>query len=92
VFLAFEQAAGAGGLIVANGLYSVAVLLIARALRRRLPALAFALGIATFLAGMLMVAAGFTADLRLLPVATGATFAAFLAWVVAVTRGLLRRA
>jgi hypothetical protein len=89
VFLAFEQAAGAGGLIVANGLYSAAVLLIVLALRRRLPALAFALGIATFLSGMLMVAAGFTADPRLLPVATGATFAAFLAWLVVVTRGLL---
>jgi hypothetical protein len=40
---------------------------------------------------MLMVAAGFTADPRLLPVATGAVFAAFLAWVVVVTRGLLGR-
>lgn len=92
VFLAFERAAGAGGLIVANGLYSLAILLMALSLRQRLPPLAFGLGVATFLAGMLMVVAGFTADSLQIQVGTGATFAAFLAWVATVTLGLLRRA
>jgi hypothetical protein len=68
------------------------VLLIAVSLRGRLPALAFAPGVATFLAGMLMVAAGVMADARPVPVATGATILAFVAWVVAVTHGLGGRA
>lgn len=91
VFLAWERTAAVGGLIVANGLYSAAILLMALSLRGRLSALALGLGVVTFVAGMLMVAAGVMADSRLLPVATGATFTAFLAWVVVVTRGLLRR-
>lgn len=91
LFLAAERAAAVGGLIVANGLYSAAIVLMALSLRRRLSALALGLGVATFVAGMLMVAAGLTVDSRLLPAATGATFAAFLAWVVVVTRGLLMR-
>jgi hypothetical protein len=41
-FLAVERTAAAGGLIVANGLYSAAVLLTAISLRGRLSALAFA--------------------------------------------------
>jgi hypothetical protein len=92
VFLAFERAAGAGGLVAANGLYSLAVLLMAGSLRDRLPPLALGLGVATFLSGMLMAAAGLGADPLLLPLATGATVAAFLAWLTVVTRGLLRGA
>jgi hypothetical protein len=92
LFLAVERRLAVGGLVVANGLYSAAVLLIAVSLRGRLPALAFALGVATFLAGMLMVAAGVMADARPVPVATGATILAFVAWVVAVTHGLGGRA
>jgi hypothetical protein len=91
LFLDVERSAAVGGLIVANGLYSASILLMALSLRRRLSALALGLGVATFVAGMLMAAAGLTTDSRLLPIATGATFAAFLAWVVVVTRGLLMR-
>jgi hypothetical protein len=91
VFLAFERAAGAGGLVAANGLYSLAVLLMALSLRNRLPLLAFGLGLATFLSGVLMAAAGWSADLRLLQAATVATISSFVAWVGVVTWGLLRR-
>jgi hypothetical protein len=91
-FLAAERTAAAGGLVVANGLYSVAVLLIALSLRGELSVWALALAITTFVAGLLMVVAGLRADAGLLPGAAGATFAAFLAWVVSVTRELRGRA
>ena len=92
VFLAWERAAGVGGTVVANGLYSVAVLLAAIALRGRpgMPAHALSLGVATFGAGMLMVVAGFVGDPRRLELATGPTIGAFLLWTVAVARALLR--
>jgi hypothetical protein len=88
LFLAFERAAGAGGVVVANGLYSIAVLLAAVGLRNRIPA-GLTLGAATFLCGMLMVAAGFSGDPRHLELATGLTLGASLAWTVVVTRALV---
>jgi hypothetical protein len=90
LFLAVERALGVGGVVVANGLYSVAVLLATLALRVRPAAPAFvrALGYATFAAGMLMVAAGFTGDPRQLALATGPTILCFMAWTVGVARSL----
>lgn len=81
LFLAVERMLGAAGAAVANGLYSVAVLLVALTLREGRP-----LGYATFAFGMLMVAAAFTGDPRHLEWVTGPTIGAFLAWTVAVLR------
>jgi hypothetical protein len=76
--------------VVANGLYSVAILLATIALRVRpsVPALVRALGYATFAAGMAMVAAGFTGDPRHLALATGPTILSFVAWTLGVARSL----
>jgi hypothetical protein len=91
-FLVWERASSLGGAVVANGLYSIAILMAALALRRcpGMPAHALWLGAATFLAGMLMVAAGLTGDPRHLELATGPTIGAFLLWTVVVARALLR--
>jgi hypothetical protein len=90
LFLAVERGLGAGGVVVANGLYSVAILLATLGLRVRpeVPALVRGLGYATFAAGMLMVAAGFTGDPRHLELATGATILPFMAWTIGVARTL----
>jgi hypothetical protein len=92
LFLAVERALGAGGVVVANGLYSVAILLAAIGLRAapKVPAAVHGLGYATFAAGMLMVAAGFTGDPRQLEIATGLTILPFLAWTLGVARSLTR--
>ena len=92
LFLAVERALGAGGVVVANGLYSVAILLATVGLRAapEVPAVLRVLGYATFAAGMLMVAAGFTGDPRQLEIATGLTILPFLAWTLGVARSLSR--
>jgi hypothetical protein len=92
LFLAVESGLGAGGVVVANGLYSVAILLASLGLRAApaVPAVVRALGYATFAAGMLMVAAGFTGHARQLEIATGLTIVPFLAWTLGVARSLAR--
>ena len=90
LFLAVERALGAGGVVVANGLYSVATLLATLGLRSR-PAVPFAvlwLGYATFAGGMLMVTAGFTGDPRHLQIATGVTILPYMAWTLGAARAL----
>lgn len=90
LFLTVERALGAGGVVVANGLYSVATLLATLGLRDRpaMPALVTWLGYATFAGGMLMVAAGFTGDPQHLQLATGATILPYMAWTLGVARAL----
>lgn len=90
LYVACERGLDAGGLVPANGLYSVGILLAALALRPRLPAHSLGLGVATFGGGMLMVAAGFTGDPQQLQLSSGLTMGAFLLWSVDVTRALLR--
>ena len=92
LFLAAERALGAVGMVVANGLYSLAILLATLGLRGLpvVPALVHWLGYLTFAGGMLMVAAGFTGDPRQLEIATGLAIAPFLAWTVGVARSLSR--
>ncbi len=81
LFVTLERALGAAGLVVANGLYSIAVLIAALSLREgRL------LGYATYVFGMLMVAAGFTGDPRHLEWTTGPTIVAFVGWTLMVAR------
>jgi hypothetical protein len=90
LFLAVERALGAGGVVVANGLYTIATLLAALGLRARpeMPPVVTWLGYATFAGGMLMVAAGFTGDPRHLELATGAAILPYMAWTLGVARAL----
>lgn len=91
-FLAFERLALAGGLIVANGAYSVATLLVALALRGHSPAAhaPVVLGVAVAGAGFLLVLAGFMGSVALMTVATGATIGLYCVWVLAVARVVCR--
>jgi len=90
LFLTLERALGAGGVVVANGLYTIATLLAALGLRARpeMPPVVTWLGYATFAGGMLMVAAGFTGDPRHLELATGAAILPYMAWTLGVARAL----
>jgi hypothetical protein len=84
LFVSWERLLGAGGAVVANGLYSAAVFLIALALRRRVPAYAFAIGLASCGAGIVMVVAGFSGNARLLEASVGPTIGSFLLWCAAM--------
>jgi hypothetical protein len=81
-FLSTEALLSFLGQTIANGLYSVAVLLLALELPGRLQR---ALGAATFASGMAMAVAGVTQDPRLLMWSTGPTIGCFCAWTVAAT-------
>lgn len=91
LFVTWERWLGATGAIAANGLYSLATLAATLALRRRLPAYVVALGVATCAAGFLLVAAGFTGNMRQLEASVGATIVSFVLWTVAVTWALAAR-
>ncbi len=82
-FLAWERAANAGGLVVANGLYSVAVLVAALALPGRA---ARAAGALTFTMGLVMVAGGLADAPSLVVLSAGPTILAYCAWVALATR------
>ncbi len=90
-FVAWERWLGAGGTVVANGLYSLAVVPATAALRRTVASYAWALAFATFGAGMLMVAAGFTGDPRWIEASVGPTILSFVLWCAAVTWSLSPR-
>jgi hypothetical protein len=83
-FVAWERWLGAGGAVVANGFYSIAVVIVTWPMRRQVPGYVLGLAVATFGAGMLMVAAGITGDARLLEASVAPTIFSFLAWTVAV--------
>jgi len=83
-FLVAERVLGFIGQVVANGLYSVAVLLCAFSYRRPLVRL---LGAGTFVAGLGIVAAGLAGEARWLELATGPTMAFYCAWSLATAFG-----
>jgi hypothetical protein len=87
LFLAFERMASVGGLVVANGSYSVSVLLVTATIRAPGRWIA-ALGIGTWAAGMAMVTAGFLQSPRLVELSTGPTIVSFCAWAWAVAQQL----
>jgi len=91
-FLAFERALGAVSVVVANGLYSFSVLLVTVSLPRagRVWRAARILGLANFLAGMALTAAGFTGVSRHVELSAPVTILSYIGWVVAVARALGR--
>ncbi len=84
LFLTVERIALAGGLVVANGLYSVGTLLLAWCLRDcpRRAAGTVVVGYAVFGFGMALAAAGFLSEPRLAEWATGPTIGLFCIWAV----------
>jgi len=89
-FLLLERVLGASSAIVANGLYSFAVLIMAHSLARRrdwLVGLSW-LAWATFVCGMAMVVAGMTGRAEHLELATGPTIVLFCAWIGSVAHCL----
>jgi hypothetical protein len=88
LFLTLERALSLAGQAVANGLYSVAVLLATVAVGNgRLGMNAVGLsGLLTFATGFGLVTAGAVGSLRLLPATSAATILCFMAWCVIVAR------
>jgi hypothetical protein len=86
LFLTVERVTGIGSLVIANGAYSVGILLISAALRQRpgvsLPAVG--LGYAVGVAGLLLAAAGFTGEPAHAQWLTPPTIGLFCVWVVLV--------
>ena len=84
VFLALARFAAVGGIVVANGLYSISVALLTCALRGRIPRAAFVLGWATLATGLALSVAGFSSDAHWAEIFAGPVFAAYLLWVLAL--------
>jgi hypothetical protein len=89
-FLAAEGMALAGGLIVANGAYSVGTLFLTLCLRDRagVRPVIVGLGYAVFVLGLMLVVAGFTHNARLAALATVPTVGLFCLWAVLAARAL----
>ncbi|HZV02391.1 MAG TPA: hypothetical protein VFF73_37140 [Planctomycetota bacterium] len=83
LFLTVERAANVAGLVVANGLYSVAVLVATVQLRGKSLAAA---GSLTFVAGMVMVAGGLADSAQLVVISAGPTIVGYVAWVLLAAR------
>jgi hypothetical protein len=81
-FLLFEHRLGVASLTVANGLYSVAILVATVGLPTGASA-ARALGVLTFLGGLALAGAGVTGDPLQTAGATAITIPAFMAWTLA---------
>jgi hypothetical protein len=90
LFLAFERLAFTGGVTVANGLYTLGVLLMTASLGRLVGPPARLAGWATVLAGFALAATGFIPSAVLLQGATGATIGFYSLWTVLVARDLRR--
>jgi hypothetical protein len=88
LFLAFERLAFTGGVTVANGLYTLGVLLMTASLGRLVGAPARLAGWATVLAGFALAATGFIPSPLLLQGATGATIGFYSLWTVLVAHDL----
>lgn len=90
LFLAIERITGIGSLVIANGAYSVAVLLMSLALRGRqgLAPFTVPVGYGVAAAGLLLSAAGFTGVPWHAEWATPPTIGLFCIWAVLVARSL----
>jgi hypothetical protein len=92
LFLAVERATGIGSLVVANGAYSVAILMVSRVLQNRasIGLGTVMLGYAVGMGGLLLVAAGFTGVAWHAQWATPPTIGLFCVWLVLVARSIER--
>jgi hypothetical protein len=92
LFLVVERVTGVGSLVIANGAYSVAILLVSRVLQDRasIGLGTVMLGYAVGVGGLLLVAAGFTGVPWHAQWATPPTIGLFCVWVVLVARSVER--
>jgi len=88
LFLAFERLAFTGGLTVANGLYTMGVLMMNVRLRGLVGSPALLAGWGTVVAGFALAAAGFVPSPLLLQISTGTTIVFYSLWTVLVARDL----
>jgi hypothetical protein len=88
-FLIVERLVGVASLAAANGLYSTGVL-VAAATLERVPKAATWLGCAAGISGLALAAAGLAGSPTAIEVCTGPTVGFFMAWTVALARGLAR--
>jgi hypothetical protein len=88
LFLSLEAVAFAGGATVANGLYTVAVLIFTLTLR--VGTGARLAGFATVIFGAAMAVGGMIPSPRLLEIATGPTIGFYSLWTILVTRWMAR--
>jgi hypothetical protein len=88
LFLAFERLAFTGGVTVANGLYTLGVLLMNLGLVGVAGTPARLAGWATVVSGFALAAAGLVPSSLLLQAATGATIGAYCLWAVLAARDL----
>jgi hypothetical protein len=88
VFLALERLGGAGGLIVANGFYVLATLILTLCLRGRAGLAPYTIeaGLGVFVFGIQLSAAGFTGVPWHAEALTGPTIGCFCVWVVLAAR------
>jgi hypothetical protein len=92
LFVVMDRITGIASLVIANGAYSVAILLLTMALRAqpRLLPLTTATGFGVGMFGLVLAAAGVTGDARHAMLATPPTIGLFCIWVVLVARSLER--
>jgi hypothetical protein len=90
LFLTVERVTGIGSLVIANGAYSVAILVLSTALRNQpgVSPLVTGVGYAVGAAGLVLAAAGFTGSPRHAEWATPPTIGLFCVWAVLVARAL----
>jgi hypothetical protein len=90
LFLTVERLTGIGSLVIANGAYSIGILLFARALHARQGLAPFTAGLGYVVGGfgLLLAAAGFTGVPRHAEWVTPPTMGLFCLWVVLVARCL----
>jgi hypothetical protein len=90
LFLVLERLAFFGGLTVANGLYTIGVLLLNICLRGTVGPTARFAGWATVVSGVALAIEGVAPSPALLPAATGATLGFFCLWSLLVAYDLRR--
>lgn len=91
MFYAFERLASSGGIILANGLYSIAVVLMTEALRDKLTPLVRVLGWVVLITGLALSATDFSSNHRMPEYFAGPAIGSYMLWVFAATWSLTRR-
>jgi hypothetical protein len=81
-FLMLAHFASAGGIILANGLYAIAVALMTCALSARLSPIQRTSGWLVLVFGLLLTATGFTADPHLAELFAGPAIGTYMLWIV----------